>query len=291
MRSAGEGIERLAALRAQVRAAGGTLLGAGIHPEGEFGDADHHPGERYAEIHRQLRGLVRRTPTCALHVHVGAADGETAVRIANGLREHLPLLQALAANSPFWHGVDSGLESARAQMFRGLARADIPPAWASFDAYLSYVDGVVRAGDLEDYTFLWADLRLHPRLGTVEVRAMDAQSAPWSVAALAALVHGLAVEAGEARAPGTPREVLMESSFRAARDGLATTLWSGDALRPVPDLARDAVARARAHRDDPALEGIERILRDGNGADRQRRAHERGGMRALLEQLANERRL
>jgi carboxylate-amine ligase len=84
----------------------------------------------------------------------------------------------------------------------------------------------------------------------------------------------------------------MESSFRAARDGLGTTLWSGGALRPVPEIARAAVARARAHLpgagDDAALDGVERILREGNGAARQRAAHGRGGMRALLELLAAE---
>jgi carboxylate-amine ligase len=294
VRGAAEGAERLVALRAAVRAAGGTLLGAGIHPSGAFGDVVHYPAERYEEIHRQLRGLLRRTPTSALHVHVGAPDAETAVRISNGMREHLPLLQALAANSPFWHGSDSGLDSARAQLFRGLARADIPPAWPSFDAYLEYVDAVVRAGDLDDYTFLWADLRLHPGLGTVEMRAMDAQSAPWSVAGLAALVHGLAIEAASAPldAPPTPREVLMESSFRAARDGTAATLWSGGALRPVAEIARAAAARARAHLpgagDDAALDGVERILAEGNGAARQRAAFSRGGLRGVLELLVAE---
>ena len=66
-----------------------------------------------------MRGLMRRTPTCALHVHVGMPDPETAIRTFNGLRTYLPLLQALAAHSPFWHGVDSGFQTARAQLFRG----------------------------------------------------------------------------------------------------------------------------------------------------------------------------
>ena len=115
--NAEEGVARIAALRAQARKAGATMIGAGIHPAGAFGDVVHVDEPRYDEIHAQLRGLLRRTPTCALHVHVGMPDSATAIHVYNGLRAWLPLLQALAANSPFWHGVDSGLATARAQLF------------------------------------------------------------------------------------------------------------------------------------------------------------------------------
>ncbi|MGZ4280242.1 MAG: carboxylate-amine ligase, partial [Solirubrobacteraceae bacterium] len=192
VRDAGEGVAALSALRARVRAAGGTAIGAGIHPDGAFGDVEHVDEPRYDRIIDQVQGLIKRTPTCALHVHVGMPDAATAVRVFNGLREQLPLLQALAANSPFWHGRDSGLATARAQLFRGYPRAEIPRAFASYDDYAATVQGVVDAGDLPDYTFLWWDIRPHPRLGTVEVRAMDSQSALWSAAGLSALVHGLA---------------------------------------------------------------------------------------------------
>jgi carboxylate-amine ligase len=292
--NAAEGVGAIAALRARARAAGATAIGAGIHPDGAFGDVVIVDEPRYHEIHAQLRGLLRRTPTSALHVHVGMPDAETAIRVYNGLREHLPLLQALAANSPFWHGADSGLASARAQLFRGYPRADIPPAFSSFEHFEETVAAVVAAGDAPDYTFLWWDIRPHPRLGTVEVRAMDAQSALWSVAGLVGLIHGLARAAAEdeRRAPWTPREALMESSFRAARDGLAATLWHHGALRPVPEIARAAVARARPFArelgSEDALDQVERLLGAGGGADRQRAAFARGGMPAVLEHLARE---
>ncbi len=242
--------------------------------------------------HRQLRGLVRRTPTCALHVHVGMADPETAIRACNGLREHLPALQALAANSPFWHGRDSGLASARAQMFRAYPRAEIPRAFASFADYVAAVQAVVDAGDLPDYAYLWWDVRPHPKLGTVEVRAIDAQSPLWAVAGLAALVHGLAARETERDGPWSPREALTESSFRAARDGLDATLWWDGAQRPAREVAHAAIELARPYaRDlgsDAALEGAERLVREGGGAERQRAAHARGGMPALLELLVRE---
>jgi carboxylate-amine ligase len=211
----------------------------------------HAPGERYAKIAAQLRGLLRRTPTCALHVHVSMPDAETAIRTCNGLREHLPLLQALAANSPFWHGRDSGLATARAQLFRGYPRSEIPRVFASFADYAETVDAVVAAGDLDDYTFVWWDVRPHPALGTVEVRAMDAQGPLWSVAGLAALVHALARHAARA-------------TIRLARP------------------------HARELGSQDALEELGRLLREGNGADRQRAAHARGGMPAVLALLVGE---
>jgi len=292
-RDAGEGVAALSALRARVHAAGGTVIGAGIHPDGAFGDVVHVDEPRYQRIVDQVEGLIKRTPTCALHVHVGMPDAATAIRVFNGLREQLPLLQALAANSPFWHGRDSGLATARAQLFRGYPRAEIPRAFDSYDDYAATVEGVVETGGLPDYTFLWWDIRPHPRLGTIEVRAMDSQSALWSAAGLAALVHGLArAEAHDARDAWLPREVLMEASFTAARDGLRARLPMDGVLRPAPEVARAALARARPHAaelgSDDELEGIERILAEGNGADRQRAAHARGAMPALLDLLVAE---
>src|SRR4051794_39769708 len=281
-----EGASALGATRAQALAAGATLLGAGIHPAGPFGEAPHVPEERYREVGDQLRGLARRTPTCALHVHVGMPDPDTALRAFNGLREHLPLLQALAANSPFWHGIDSGHASARAQMFRAYPRADIPQAFGSWDEYEASVEAVVSHGDLDDYTYMWWDLRPHPNLGTVEVRAMDSQSSLRDVLALAGLIHGVARQAAESAAPPwTPREALMESSFRAARDGLDATLWWDGELRPVPEIARSVVASLGG---GAGLDEVERMLREGNGAARQRAAFARGGMAALLAHLVEE---
>lgn len=284
-----DGVRAIAALRERAFAVPDTaLIGAGIHPAGAFGDVVHVDEPRYDEIHGQLRGLLRRTPTSALHVHVGMPDAETAIHVYNGLREWLPLLQALAGNSPFWHGVDSGLATARAQLFRGYPRSDIPPAFASFEHFETTVSAVVAAGDAPDYTFLWWDIRPHPKLGTVEVRAMDAQSSLRTVHGLVALVHGLARHAAQQPVPAggwSPREALEESSFRAARDGINATLWHDGALRPVSEIAADAITRAG---DDPALEELTRLLRDGAGADRQRAAYTRGGMRAVLELLAGE---
>jgi carboxylate-amine ligase len=293
VRDAQAGAEALSDLRATLRGAGATLLGCGLHPTGALGDVIHVPQPRYLEIAASMRGLLQRTPTCALHVHVGMPDPQTAIAVHNRLRAFLPLLQALAAHSPYWHGADSGFATARAQVFRGFPRAVIPPAFASWDDYLELLDWWQAAGDLPDYTFLWWDIRPHPRLGTVEVRAMDAQSRLDSVAGLAALVHSLAAAcAAGAEEVGLPAEALMESSFRAGRDGLEATIWWRGALRPIREVACDALTLAAPYArdlgDEDALEGIERILREGGGAERMRAAERAGGLPGVLAQLAAE---
>lgn len=283
---AAEAHGHLRALRGAVAATGTTLLGAGLHPSAPFGEAPHHPDERYAAIAAMVRGLLRRTPTCAVHVHVGMPDAETAIRAFNGLRAHLPLLQALSANSPFWHGIDSGLASARAQMFRAYPSGELPRAFASYDDWACTVEAICRQGHAPDYTFLWWDLRLHPRLGTLEVRAMDAQAGLGAVAGLAELVHGLARHHAEHGPPADVpvREALVEASFVAARDGIGARI----AGRGVPELAREAMALARLSGAGDALQEIDRLVATGGGATRRRAAFARGGMREVLADLVAE---
>jgi carboxylate-amine ligase len=275
--------------RGDLRVAGFTLAGAGLHPEARFADVVHVDQPRYDCIHGAMRGLLERTPTAALHVHIGMPDAATAIAVCNRMRAHLPLLQALAAHSPYWHGRDAGFATARAQLFRGFPRAVVPRVFHGWDDYVATVTSWVAAGDLPDYTYLWWDIRPHPRLGTVEVRAMDAQARLASVAGLAALVRSLAMACADGHGAIEPTEALSESSFRAGRDGLDATIWWRDALRPVPVVAADVLALARpyarANGDEDALLEVHRILRDGNGADRMRSAHAAGGMRSVLGRL------
>jgi carboxylate-amine ligase len=289
VRTAVQGRDALAALRGALCEAGGTPIGAGLHPAAAFGDVEHVASPRYAAIRDAMRGLLERTPTAALHVHVGMPDADTAIDVCNRLRAHLPLLQALAAHSPYWHGRDSGFASARSMVFRAFPRAIVPPEFAGWDHYADFVGRWEAAADVPDYTYLWWDVRPSPSLGTVEVRAMDAQSRLDSAAGLAALVHALALACADGQEePMLPAEALTESSFRAGRDGLDATVWWRGTLTPVRHVASDALALARAYADDDALEEVERILRDGGGADRMRAAHATGGLDEVVARLVAE---
>ncbi len=281
--SAADAIAALRRHRAAV-AAVATPLAAGLHPAAEVGEARLVDQERYRRVGAELRGLLtQRSPESALHVHVGMPDAETALRAFHGLRAHLPLLSALAANSPFWFGRDSGMASARAGLVRAYPGRGVPPAFRDLEDYDRALDETLRAAGMEDRTQVWWDLRPHARLGTVEVREMDAQTDLADAEALAGLVHALARRAAETSAAAdVSRDALDWSMFRAARDGLAAEVVDerGD-VRPLPEVARAVVAGL----DEPH-EGVERILREGNGADRQRAVHAREGMPGLLRWLA-----
>jgi glutamate---cysteine ligase / carboxylate-amine ligase len=288
--SAGEAIEKLDGLRRAVVATGAGLLGSGTHPSAAEGEAEITDKERYERI-RDLLGDAVATPVGGLHIHVGMPDPDTAIRAFNGLRRHLPLLQALAANSPFRHGRDTGLASAREVTIRGWPRSGVPRAMRDFDDFCATAALLARAADVPDYTWFWWKLRPHPRLGTVEIRALDAQASLEDTAALVALTHCLAHHAAQSDpGPDPPAEVLEEGAFRAARFGVAARLPDADGyLRTVSELLEAALAVARRHANDldcaDALDVLPALLRRGGGAGRQRAAHEIGGMGALLREL------
>jgi glutamate---cysteine ligase / carboxylate-amine ligase len=284
-----EAARALEAARAAALDAGATLVGAGLHPTAARGDLEHVRKPRYTNVEAAMRGLVRRTPECGLHLHVGMPDFDTAVRAFNGLRRHLPLLAALAANSPYWYGEDSGLASSRAAEVRAFPSRGIPRAMRDPEDYEAALSASAQGGGPEDYTLIWWDVRLHPRIGTVEMRELDAQSRLDSVAGIAALAQALARLEAESDAEPVAAEAIAWSSFRAARDGLDAELLADGALKPAREAARGAMEAARPYAPEPAaFDGIERILRDGGGADRQRAAYSRGGMAAVLEHLVEE---
>jgi carboxylate-amine ligase len=201
---------------------------AGMHPFAVWQDTQISAGERYRMLHGSMRELARREPTFALHVHVAVPDPEDALRALNHMRAHLPLLLALSANSPYWQGRDTGLASARTPLFQAFPRVGIPRAFADYRDYVDAIDILLRCDAFPDPTFLWWDVRLQPRFGTIEVRIMDAQTTTADSAGLVALVQSLVrleVEEGFA-APdlvGAP-EVLAENRFLAARDGIEADL-------------------------------------------------------------------
>jgi carboxylate-amine ligase len=292
--SATEAADDHARGRAAARDAGATLMGAGLHPTAPRDEVRLVQTERYRKVREQMRGLILRAAEAALHVHVGMPDPEAAIRAFNGLRGWLPLLRGLAASSPFWFGRDSGLASARWALVRPYPGRGIPRALDGVGDYEQALADSKLGGGPDDYTLIWWDVRLHPALGTVEVREMDAQSRLGDVAALAALVQGLARYHTEADtdADPVPTDAIEWSAFRAARDGLAAEILLGDRLVPLPEAARAAVDLAAPHARElgsaEALEGIERIAAEGNGADRQRGAFEAGGMDAVLDLLVKE---
>ena len=285
--SVGEAIGQLREGRAAAADAGATLLAVGLHPDARLFDVELVQSERYERVEGQMQGLIKRTPECALHVHVGLPDTDAAVAAMNGIRERLPLLHGLGANSPFWFGADSGMASSRAAVIRAYPGRGIPPVLRSWDQYLACLDAVRAGGGPTDHTMVWWDARPQPRLGTVELREIDAQTDLESAAAIAALARAImrrAVE--EPIEEPAPEQALHWSTFGAARDGLDAEIYLDGSPRPLREAAETVLARIGADAD-PEIEGIKRIVREGNGADRQRAVFKDGGMPALLRYLAD----
>jgi carboxylate-amine ligase len=288
-----EAVATLRRLRGELRQSGARIMGVGVHPTAAPGEADIRQTPRYALIEDSLQGVLR-TPICGQHIHVGMPDPETAIRAYNGIRTHVPLLNALAANSPFWFGEDSGLASARTVIFRSYPRAAMAPEFGDFSDFCRVTMQVCEAAGLSDYTHIWWDARIHPGLGTVEVRAADTQFSLRRGAALTALIHCLArLEADRDQAGIPAREALAESSFQATRHGLDAELLNREGQRmPARELGKrcvEAAADCAAELDcEEQLAYVLKMLDEGSGADLQLRVHAEHGMEGLLAFLAEE---
>ena len=289
-RSAEDVWRSLQTLRTAVAAHGARVLAAGVHPTGPLGGAALTASPRYDRIREEYAGLMR-TPTDALQVHVGLPDERTAMLAYRGLRNRLPLLRALAAGSPYWHGVDSGQASARAAIIRSYPRTTMPPLLRSWDEYVVRTKAAMAAAEAPDHTYVWWEMRPRPLLGTLEVRVMDAVPSLSAVAGLTALVQGIARRAVQAPDPvDLSDDVLAVNDHRVARHGLDARVVDVDlVLRPLREVAARVLAESRAELGpdglDAALDAIESRLAGEAEPDRQRRLVAEGGMPALLSDL------
>jgi carboxylate-amine ligase len=291
--NAGQARGVLAQLRDVAVGAATSLMGVGVHPTAAFGDVRHRAGRHYRRVSEGTRSLLRQSIFCGVHVHVGMPDPETAVAAFNGMRKWAPLLQALAANSPFWYGRDSGLASCRTVLFHSVPRTGMPRAFEDWSDVLQTLDELCAAAEVDGTGSVWWDMRPHAALGTLELRLLDAQSRLDDLTGLIALVHCLVLHEALTRDTEHPStEVLGEASFRAVRDGLDARVPFRGRMRHVHDLAASALDLARGYAHElgceDELDEVRRMLERGNGAARQREAHARGGIPALLRRLAAE---
>jgi glutamate---cysteine ligase / carboxylate-amine ligase len=278
---AGAQLRDLRRLTQRTAGENGLAIGsAGTHPFAMWEDQRIVARPRYRDLVAALRFVARQELIFGVHVHVGVDDPEKAIHVANGMRVHVPLLLALSANSPFWRADPTGLLSTRTPIFRAFPRVGIPPRYDSWDDYSRRVGFMVESGAIEDYTYLWYDVRPHPNFGTVEIRVMDGQTRLEHTLALAALVQALVKELCEHYASGEPLssypyEMLDENKWLAARHGLdgdLVDLPSKDRVA-TKELVRRVVDRVRGHSEELGsaddLRGIEDLLQRGNGAARQ----------------------
>jgi carboxylate-amine ligase len=220
---------------------------------------------------------------------------DRALAVYNGLRSYLPELLALAANSPFYAGEDTGLAAIRPKLCELLPRQGVPPPIESWEAYADALRWGARGGGVPEPAVWWWELRPHPSFGTIEVRVPDAQVTVEDSAAVVAVVHALAAhlaeraDAGESE-PVAPTWRIEENRWKALRHGLDGTL--ADLVTGDRATARERLGALLDMLAEPAEKlgcrrelGWARALAGSNGAERQRAAHARGGLRGLAEWL------
>jgi carboxylate-amine ligase len=269
-------------------AAGGAALGAtGTHPWSDFRTQEFIDTEHYRRVSDSLRYVAKRNNTFSLHVHVGVTGLDRAIKVCDRLRPVLPALLALSASSPFVDAIDSGLHSARTQIFtKSFPRCGVPDAFGGWPAFRSYLELLIASESIVEYTQVWWSVRPHLSFGTVEVRIADVQPTAAESDALATLIVGCVLAAARDIDEGVPfadpaPRLVEENMWRAIRHGMDGTQI---------DLVSGAVVPARAAIEQlMAWTGVDVALPELNGAQRQRRLVDAGvGVQEIYAQLVAE---
>jgi len=295
-------VQELAELRSVVSAIAAQLgmrVGAaGTHPFALCDEQLIVDRERYVELVADLGFIARRELIFGTHVHVGIDGADKAIYVADGIRRYLPVLLALSSNSPYWEGEDTGMMSARIPIFRAFPRVGVPPHYGSWEVYSGRVDQMTRSGAIDDYTYLWWDVRPHPNLGTVETRIFDQASMLEDTAAFAAITQALSHSFSELFDEGEPMieqpwELIDDNKVRAALRGMEGELVDFSRGRHVAatELAERLLVELASSAGElgcsAELGRIATIVEDGTGARRQLEAVAANGgdLRALVAEL------
>jgi carboxylate-amine ligase len=236
--------ERRSQLHGLARELGLALGATGTHPWSRWQDQRIIDTPHYRRNDELLRYVVWRNNTFGLHVHVGVAGCDRAIAVHDALRNFLPELLALSASSPFVEAVNSGLHSARTEIFtRMFPRCGIPDEYGDWRAYHDYVAFLFRTGSITEHTQIWWSVRPHLAYPTIEIRICDGQPDLLEAQSLAALCYALAARVLRAHderepLPSHPRRMLEENLWRATRWGLAGDLLDLDRGEPVAARAR-----------------------------------------------------
>jgi len=267
---------------------GFRLAATGTHPFSSWKDQEIIDTPHYRLVEERLKYVAWRNNTWAAHVHVGVRGLDRAVAVCDALRGYLPHLLALSANSPFIEGVWTELHSARTQTFvRMFPRCGIPDVFGSWAEHRRFYELLVATGCIQEFTQIWWSVRPHHGFGTVELRIADAQTEPWQNLAVSALSVGLVAHLADlydegAALPAQPTRYVEENLWRAIRFGLDGKLvdFERECEVPAPDALRRlvelAAPRAASLGLQPHLDHVERLLGEGNGAQRQAAAVREG---------------
>ena len=269
--------DRRRALFALASSRGAELGATGTHPWADYREQPVIDTEHYRRVEEGLKYVAWRNNTFSLHVHVGVRDIDRAVRVCDRMRELLPLLLAVSANSPFLDGRLAGLHSARTQTFtRSFPRCGVPQAFGGWAAFRRYIELLVATRSIIEFTQVWWSVRPHLSYGTVEIRICDVQATSGESEALAGLVVACVAQTLLELDAGTPDEpmagyLIEENMWRAIRyglDGRMIDFATGEEY-PSSEIVERLLAWSAPGRGAFKLE-LENTPCEPNGAQRQR---------------------
>jgi glutamate---cysteine ligase / carboxylate-amine ligase len=276
--------ERRARLFALVEGMGLTLGATGAHPWANYLDQRIIDTPHYNRLRQELGWVAQRNNTWSMHVHVGVRGADRAIAVCDWMRELLPMLLAVSANSPFLDRRDTGLHSVRTEIFtRTFPRCGVPSPFGDWGRYAEFVGLLERTGTVVESTQLWWSVRPHHAFGTVEIRICDAQTRGDESFALAGLIAACVAQTAldydergyEGRGRLLDDREIEENLWRVIRHGMSGKVL--DFRRGVEVEARAAVDELLAW-TEPARSrlGIEVDLPERNGAQRAREALDAG---------------
>jgi carboxylate-amine ligase len=286
---------------AELAGRGGLKIASvGTHPFSHWHDQLITEGERYQEIVKDMQLLARANLIFGLHVHVGIPDRETAIHVMNQARYFLPHIYALSVNSPFWVGRNTGLKGYRLKVFERFPRTGIPDAFESLSEYDDYCKLLVKTGCVDNAKKIWWDIRLHPFFDTLEVRVCDAQSRVDDTLAIAALIQAIIAKLHKLQWQNMSfriyrRRLIDENRWRASRYGIDGKLidfgkeTEVETRRLLNELLEFISTEVDELGSKNEMAHVERIMREGTGADRQLRAWEQTkDMKVVVDQIVAE---
>ena len=276
------------------------IASVGTHPFSHWRDQLITQGERYREIVKDMQQLARANLIFGLHVHVGIPHRDVAILVMNQARYFLPHIYALSVNSPFWVGQNTGLKGYRLKVFERFPRTGIPDAFESLSEYEDYCKLLVKTGCVDNAKKIWWDIRLHPFFDTLEVRVCDAQSRVDDTLAIAALIQAVIVKLHKLLRQNITfrvyrRRLLDENRWRASRYGIDGKLidfgkeTEVDTRSLLNELLEFVATEVNELGTQNEMAHIERIMREGAGADRQLAVWERTqDMKAVVDHIVAE---
>lgn len=296
-------LPRLQRVRNIAGSMGYNLTIAGTHPFHRPSTSVVFPDERYERVQERLAWLIHHRVVFGMHVHVGMPDGDTAIGVTNMMVQYLPHLLALSGSSPFWQGVDTGLASCRAALYRTLPHAGVPRYMANWKAFRTFFRVMRDCQAIQSPKDIYWDIRPRPDFGTIEFRICDQPASLAMTLALVSFIRSLAISVRRllAERPHLQRGdmrrhwIAVENKWLATRYGLGAMYirTPGGKRRPldheITELLNRLMPIAQESGDDVFLRALQPLEQLETGADRQRRVYrDTGNWKAVIDDLVGQ---